>query len=78
MSGMAIKHSSAMNGAFSGAAAVSNADAMVVPTPFRFVNAVTACSKFGSFRNARFVSWTTARGVLILIRFNNCLENFPR
>lgn len=78
ISGIAIKHSSAMNGACSGAAAVNNAEAMVVPTPLRFVNAVNACSKFGNLRNARFVSWTTARGVLILIRFSSCLENFPR
>lgn len=78
ISGIAIKHSSAINGACSGEAAVNNAEAIVVPTPLRFVNAVNACSKFGNLRNARFVSWTTARGVLILIRFSNCLENFPR
>lgn len=72
ISGMAIKHSSAMNGAMSGAAAANSADAIVMPTPFKFDRAVRACSKFGSFRKAFLVSCITARGVLTFTRYDSC------
>lgn len=65
-------HSSAMNGALSGAAAANKADAIVIPTPFKFESAVSACSKFGSLRNAFLVSCITARGVFTLIKYDNC------
>ena len=68
ISGIAIRHSSAMKGAFSGDAAASRAEAIVVPTPFKFERAVIACSRFGSFLNAFFVSAITARGVFTFTR----------
>uniref|UniRef100_A0A8D8BSB7 (northern house mosquito) hypothetical protein n=1 Tax=Culex pipiens TaxID=7175 RepID=A0A8D8BSB7_CULPI len=77
-SGIAFKHSSAMNGARSGTAAASSADAIVIPTPFRFDSAFNDCSTFGNFRKAFFVSIMTARGVLILIRCVSWGYAFPR
>lgn len=77
ISGMDIRHSSAMNGAFSGAAAANKAEAIVVPTPFKLDSAVIACSRLGSFRNAFFVSCMTARGVFILIRYDSCGYDLP-
>lgn len=68
ISGIAIKHSSAINGALSGAAAANKADAIVIPTPFKFDSAVNACSKFGNLRNAFLVSCITARGVFTFIK----------
>lgn len=72
ISGIAIKHSSAMNGAISGTAAANNADAIVIPTPFKFDRAVNACSKFGSFLKAFLVSCMTARGVFTFTRYDSC------
>lgn len=68
MSGIAMRHSSAMKGAFSGEAAANRADAIVVPTPLRLDRAAMACSRLGNFLNAFLVSIMTARGVLTLMR----------
>lgn len=74
---MACRHSSAMNGAISGDAAASNADAVAVPTPFKLLSAVIADSMLGSLRNAFLVSAITARGVFTLMRYDNCGYAFP-
>ena len=71
ISGMAMRHSSAMKGAVSGEAAASRAEAIVVPTPLRFDRAVMACSRLGSFLKAFFVSAMTARGVLTFTKYDN-------
>lgn len=68
ISGMANKHSSAINGTFWGHAADKSADAIDTPTPFSVDKAVTACSKLGSFLKAFFVSFKTVLSVFSLMR----------
>lgn len=43
-------------------------EAIVVPTPFKLLNAVSASPKLGNFLKAFFVSAITARGVFTLIK----------
>lgn len=49
-------------GCESGHAAANNAEAIVVPTPFRFDKTVMACSKSNSFQKAFIVSCFAALG----------------
>lgn len=51
---------------------------MVVPTPFKLLKAVMACSRLGSLRKAFFVSAITARGVFTFTRQFSCGQNLPR